>query len=72
MRDASVVPLRGEEVLELAECPGRIAVRETDRDERGVPAPLVWVQARSGFRPTADVVPLQDRERLVAQLARAP
>jgi hypothetical protein len=53
-------------MLDLTERPIGIAVREADRDERGVPAPLMRIEARSRLRPSADVVPRQDRDRLVA------
>jgi len=53
-------------MLELTERAVGIAMREADRDEGGVPAPLVRIQARRGFRPAADVVPGENRERLVA------
>jgi hypothetical protein len=53
-------------MFELFEGALRVAVRETDRDERRVPAPLVRIQARSGLRPPADVVPCQDGKRLIA------
>jgi hypothetical protein len=53
-------------MLELAQCSIGIVVREADRDERGVPAPLVWIKARRRFRPAADVVPGEDGASLVA------
>jgi hypothetical protein len=58
--------LRREEMLDLAKRPVRIVVGEADRDERGVPAPLVWIKARRRFRPAADVVPGEDGASLVA------
>jgi len=52
-------------MLELAERAVRVDPGETDRDERGVPAPLVRIETRSRLRPPADVVPPQDGDRLV-------
>jgi len=66
VRHTSVAPLRFEEMLELAERAVGVDPRETDRDERGVPAPLMRIEARCRLRPPADVVPRQDRDRLVA------
>ena len=66
VRHPPVAPLRAEEMLELTERAVGIAMREADRDEGGVPAPLVRIQARRGFGPAADVVPGENRERLVA------
>jgi len=51
-------------MLDFAERPAGLGMRETDRDERGVPAPLVRIEARSRLRPTPDVVPRQDGQRL--------
>jgi len=58
--------LRFEEMLELAERAVGVDPRETDRDERGVPTPLMGIEARCRLRPPADVVPRQDGGRLVA------
>jgi hypothetical protein len=63
---SAVTPLRLEEVLDLAERPIRIVVCEADRDEGGIPAPLMRVQARCRLRPAADVVPGQDCKSRVA------
>jgi hypothetical protein len=62
----AVTPLRVEKVLDLAERTIRIVVREADRDESRVPAPLVWIEARCGLRPPADVVPCENGKRFVA------
>jgi len=66
VRHPPVTPLRTEEMLELAERAVGIAPGEADRDERGVPTPLVRIQTRGRLRPGADVVPGQNSERFVA------
>ncbi|MEK6207407.1 MAG: hypothetical protein AABM32_07180 [Chloroflexota bacterium] len=53
-------------MLELAEGAVGVASREADRDERGVPAPLVRIQAWSRLGPSADVVAREDTEGRVA------
>jgi hypothetical protein len=62
----TVTPLRVEEMLDLAERAIRIVVRETDRDESRIPAPLMWIEAWCGLRPCADAIPGQNGECLVA------
>jgi hypothetical protein len=62
---AAVTPLRTEKMLELTERAVGVDPRKADRDERGVPAPLVRIQARSRLRPPADVVPAQNGDRLI-------
>jgi len=52
-------------MLELAERAVGVDPREPDRDERGVPAPLMRIETRRRLRPAADVVPRQDGDRLV-------
>jgi hypothetical protein len=66
VRHAAVTPLRVEKMLDLTERAVRIKMGEADRDERRIPAPLMWIEARRGLRPPADVVPRQDGDRLVA------
>jgi hypothetical protein len=61
-----ITPLRIEEMLDLAERPVGIVMSDTDRDKRGIPAPLMRVQARSRFGPTTDVVARQDSEGFIA------
>jgi hypothetical protein len=53
-------------MLELTERAIGVASGEADRDEGGVPAPLVRIQARSWLRPPADIVPSENRKRLRA------
>jgi hypothetical protein len=53
-------------MLDLPERPIRVMVRETDGDERGVPAPLVRIEARRRLGPSADVVAREDTEGRVA------
>jgi len=53
-------------MLELTERTVGVAPREADRDEGGVPAPLMRIQARRRLRPSADVVPGENGERLGA------
>jgi hypothetical protein len=53
-------------MLDLAECPVRIVVRETDRDERRIPAPLMRVEARGWLRPAADVVARENTQGRLA------
>jgi hypothetical protein len=53
-------------MLDLAERAVGVMVREADRDERGIPAPLMRVQARRRLGPAADVVPGQGGQSLVA------
>jgi hypothetical protein len=62
----TVAPLRTEEMLNLAERSIRIVVGEPDRDEGGIPAPLMRIQARGRFCPTTDVVPTKDGASFVA------
>jgi hypothetical protein len=66
VRHAAVAPLRVEKVLDLPERAVGVMVREADRDERGIPAPLVRVQARSRFGPAADVIARENGKSLVA------
>jgi hypothetical protein len=66
VRHPSIAPLRAEEVLELTDRTAGIAPREADRDERRIPAPLVRIQARCRFRPSADVVSVENGQRFVA------
>jgi hypothetical protein len=58
--------LRREEMLELAERAPRIDVRESDRDERAIPAPRMRVEARGRLGPAADMVAREDTEGRVA------
>jgi hypothetical protein len=53
-------------MLELTERAAGVAPREADRDEGGVPAPLMGIQARRRLRPATDIVPGEDGERFVA------
>ena len=53
---ASVGPLRIEERLELAQGSVQVNIREADRDEGAVPAPLVWVQSRRWLGPAAKII----------------
>jgi hypothetical protein len=53
-------------MLDLAERPVGVVVREADRDERRIPAPLMRVQARGRLGPAADVIAREDRESRVA------
>jgi hypothetical protein len=53
-------------MLELTDRAVGVAPREADRDERGIPAPLVRIQPRRRLRPPADVVARENGERLVA------
>jgi hypothetical protein len=62
----AVAPLRFEEMLDLAERPVRIVMRETDRDERRVPAPLMRIEARGWLGPAADVVARKNTEGRLA------
>ena len=43
---------------------------KTNGDERAIPAPLVWIQARCGPRPVAEVVAVQNRQRSLAKRFR--
>jgi len=66
VRHPSVAPLRTEKALALSERAVGVAPREADRDEGGVPAPLMRIQARRRLRPPADVVPGENGARLGA------
>jgi len=67
-------PLAGKEGLELVRRPTVVHVREAERDERRVPAPLVRVQGGCRFGPGFQAVAAQDirRERVDAIEAAGP
>ena len=58
--DLAARPLVGEECFELAGGAADVETGETDCDKRGIPAPLVRIEVRSGFGPTPRVVLAQD------------
>jgi hypothetical protein len=66
--DLAVGPLRRQQRSQLAYRTADVEVGPPDRDEGGVPAPLVRIQVRCGDRPVADVVAMQQRVRLGPQL----
>ena len=66
VRDAAVGPLRREEMLELLDRPRRVEMREADRDERAIPAPLVRIQTRRRLGPAT-----HDRSRAAPQRRRS-
>jgi hypothetical protein len=72
VRHSAIPPLGIEEMLDLAEGPVRVVMREADGDERGVPAPLMRVKARGRLGPSANVVAREDTEGRLAKLACAP
>src|SRR5258708_37735641 len=63
VRHPTVCPLRTEQRFELTYRTQRIDVHQPDGDEGAVPAPLVRVQPRRWFRPTAEVVLAQHAYR---------
>jgi hypothetical protein len=63
VRDHPGAPLPGEDAAQLRHRTGDVHAREPDRNERGVPAPLVRVQVRRGGGHRAEVVAVQGLDR---------
>jgi hypothetical protein len=61
--DLACRPLAGEEGLKLVRCAAVVHVREAERDERGVPTPLVRIKGRGWFGPGFQAVAAQDVRR---------